>query len=70
MVAAVFTGVGVTAQFAAQWALQRGFAGTAIDYYVLPATVQALSPWFTLVGLFAGVSALVISAVRWRPDPQ
>lgn len=70
IVAAVFTVVGVTAQYAAQLALQGVYGGSAIDFYVVPATVQTLSPWFTLAGLFAGVSALVLSAVRWRPDPQ
>lgn len=70
VVCAVFVIGGVVAQFAAQSLLTGGNAGGAIDYYVVPYIMIELSPWFTLAGLFAGVAAIVLSAVRWRPESE
>ena len=70
VVAAVFVVGGIAAQFAAQSLLTGGNAGGAIDYYVVPYIMVELSPWFTLAGLFAGVAAIVLSAIRWRPGPE
>jgi len=70
IVTAVFVVGGVAAQFAAQSLLQGSYVGSAIDYYVLPAVISQLAPWFTLAGLFAGVAAMVLSAIRWRPDDE
>lgn len=67
VVCALFVVGGIAAQFAAQSLFQRSYTSSAIDFYVLPSVISAVSPWFTLAGLFAGVAALVLSAVRWRP---
>ena len=70
VVAAVFTVVGLLATYAAQSLMQGANTSSAIDYYVLPLTVSQLAPWFTVTGLFAGVAALVLNAIRWRPEAQ
>ena len=70
VVAAVFTVVGLLATYAAQSLMQGANTSSAIDYYVLPLTVSQLAPWFTVTGLFAGVAALVLNAIRWRPGDQ
>jgi hypothetical protein len=70
IVAAVFVVGGIAAQFAARSLLTSGNAAGAIDYYVVPYIMVELSPWFTLAGLFAGVAAIVLSAIRWRPGPE
>jgi len=70
VVAAVFTVTGLLATYAAQSLMQGANTSSAIDYYVLPLTVSQLAPWFTVTGLFAGVAALVLNAIRWRPEAQ
>ena len=70
VVAAVFTVAGLLATYAAQSLMQGANTSSAIDYYVLPLTVSQLAPWFTVTGLFAGVAALVLNAIRWRPGDQ
>ena len=70
VVAAVFTVTGLLATYAAQSLMQGANTSSAIDYYVLPLTVSQLAPWFTVTGLFAGVAALVLNAIRWRPGDQ
>jgi len=70
VVAAVFTVAGLLAAYAAQAMMQGANTSSAIDYYVLPLTVSQLAPWFTVTGLFAGVAALVLNAIRWRPEAQ
>ena len=70
VVAAVFTVAGMLAAYAAQATMQGANTSSAIDYYVLPLTVSQLAPWFTVTGLFAGVAALVLNAIRWRPEAQ
>lgn len=70
VVAAVFTVAGLLAAYAAQAMMQGANTSSAIDYYVLPLTVSQLAPWFTVTGLFAGVAALVLNAIRWRPGDQ
>lgn len=70
MVAAVFTVAGLLAAYAAQAMMQGANTSSAIDYYVLPLTVSQLAPWFTVTGLFSGVAALVLNAIRWRPEAQ
>jgi hypothetical protein len=70
VVAAVFTVAGLLAEYAAQSLMQGANTSSAMDYYVLPLTVSQLAPWFTVTGLFAGVAALVLNAIRWRPEAQ
>jgi hypothetical protein len=70
VVAAVFTVAGVLAAYAAQAMMQSANTSSAIDYYVLPLTVSQLAPWFAVSGLLAGVAALVLNAIRWRPGDQ
>lgn len=70
VVAAIFVVGGIAAQFAAQSLFQGNHVGSAVDFYVLPSVLSALSPWFTLAGLFAGVAAMVLSAIRWRPEQE
>ena len=70
VVAGVFTIAGVLAAYASQAMIQGANTSSAIDYYVLPLTVSQLAPWFTVTGLFAGVAALVLKAIRWRPEAQ
>lgn len=70
VVAAVFVVGGVAAQFAAQALLQRAYTSSPIDFYVLPLSLAQLSPWFTVAGLFAGVAAIVLGAIRWRPERE
>ena len=70
VVAAVFTVAGMLAAYSAQAMMQGANTSSAIDYYVLPLTVSQLAPWFTVTGLFAGVAALVLNAIRWRPEAQ
>ena len=70
VVAAVFTVAGLLAAYSAQAMMQGANTSSAIDYYVLPLTVSQLAPWFTVTGLFAGVAALVLNAIRWRPGDQ
>lgn len=70
VVAAIFVVGGVAAQFAAQALLQRAYSSSPIDFYVLPLSLAQLSPWFTVAGLFAGVAAIVLGAIRWRPERQ
>ena len=70
VVAAVFTVAGLLAAYAAQAMMQGANTSSAIDYYVLPLTVSQLAPWFTVTGLFSGVAALVLNAIRWRPEAQ
>ena len=70
VVAAVFTVAGMLAAYSAQAMMQGANTSSAIDYYVLPLTVSQLAPWFTVTGLFAGVAALVLNAIRWRPGDQ
>ena len=70
VVAAVFTVAGLLAAYMSQAMMQGANTSSAIDYYVLPLTVSQLAPWFTVTGLFAGVAALVLNAIRWRPEAQ
>ncbi len=70
VVAAVFTVAGLLAAYSAQAMMQGANTSSAIDYYVLPLTVSQLAPWFTVTGLFSGVAALVLNAIRWRPEAQ
>ena len=70
VVAAVFTVAGLLAAYMSQAMMQGANTSSAIDYYVLPLTVSQLAPWFTVTGLFAGVAALVLNAIRWRPGDQ
>ncbi|MFM9877914.1 MAG: hypothetical protein ACKVOG_08730 [Rhodoglobus sp.] len=69
IVAAVFVAGGVAVQFAAQATLQ-GASRSAIEFYVVPTVAAELSPWFLLTGLLAGVVALLLNAIRWRPGLQ
>ncbi|HPM52511.1 MAG TPA: hypothetical protein PK282_09775 [Rhodoglobus sp.] len=66
----MFTVAGMLAAYSAQAMMQGANTSSAIDYYVLPLTVSQLAPWFTVTGLFAGVAALVLNAIRWRPEAQ
>jgi hypothetical protein len=70
VVTAAFTVAGLVAEYAAQSMMQGANTSSAMDYYVLPLTVSQLAPWFTVTGLFAGVAALVLNAIRWRPEAQ
>lgn len=69
IVAGVFVAGGVAVQFAAQATLQ-GASRSAIEFYVVPTVAAELSPWFLLTGLLAGVVALLLNAIRWRPGLQ
>lgn len=69
IVAGVFVAGGIATQFVAQATLQ-GASRSAIEFYVVPTVAAELSPWFLLTGLLAGVVALLLNAIRWRPGLQ
>ena len=65
-------GVGLTvAGVWAEWLAQTtvvlsGRAPTVEEFYVIPAVLSAFSPWLTIVGLAALVSAVYLHAAQWQ----
>jgi hypothetical protein len=65
VIAAVFVVGGIAANAYSQQAFSSG--GGAFTNLVLPSILAALSSWLMLSGLVAGIGAVMLHAVRWRP---
>lgn len=55
----------------AEWGVQKTVViltrpPTVEEYYVIPAVLSAFSPWLTVVGLAALVSAVYLHAAHWQ----
>lgn len=68
VVSAVMVVAGITLQWQAQQFFIDGVGSDATGY-ALQSLYSSIGPWFTLVGLAAGVGVMFLHAMRWRARP-